>query len=159
MLCDMQNVLKNSAGRIRELRRTNVQWIVPQPIGIALIVLVAVPLLAVGCKTEYERTIATWEECIMNSEAERSFTRGAAIAEKYRPLFERQPHYWYSSYGPFVNEDTGELDWSMSGIRVQVFKKVDQSTLPEEDRIPDCVDGVPVQIVEITEESIESEAT
>ena len=32
------------------------------------------------------------------------------------------------------------------GILVEVVgKKIDQSTLPEEDRIPDCMDGVPIR--------------
>ena len=156
MLCDMQNVLNRSARRLGELRRTNVQWIVPQSIGIALIVLVAVPLLAVGCETEragYEKTIAAWEEC-MSSESEITDARGIEVKRKYEPLFERQPHYVSSSFGVAVNEDTGERDWDRTAIRVKVTKKVDQSTLPEEDRIPACLDGVPVQI---SEESIETE--
>ena len=32
------------------------------------------------------------------------------------------------------------------GILIEVVgKKIDQSTLPEEERIPDCLDGVPVR--------------
>ena len=116
-------------------------------------------LSVIGCKTEktgYEKTIAAWEEC-MGSESEITTERRKEIEdrlrwkemkEKYKLLFERQPHYLYSSYGSVVNEDTGERDWGRMGIRVYVTKKVDQSTLPEEDRIPDCLEGMPVQILE-----------
>lgn len=34
-----------------------------------------------------------------------------------------------------------------SGISISVTRKVDQSTLPPEDRIPDCLEGIPVQVV------------
>ena len=34
------------------------------------------------------------------------------------------------------------------GIVIRVDTKVDQSTLPAEDRISDCLEGVPVQIIE-----------
>ena len=36
----------------------------------------------------------------------------------------------------------------MLGIKVWVTEKVDQSALPPEDRIPDVLEGVPVQILE-----------
>ena len=60
-------------------------------------------------------------------------------------LFWRQPHVFAVGEGLFNNED-GEPDWDKWGIVVSVDKKVDRSTLPEADRIPDCLEGVPVQV-------------
>ncbi len=68
------------------------------------------------------------------------------VRKKYEPLFMRQPNVWNIGEGLFTDENdenTGE-----SGIVVFVTKKVDQSTLPPEDRIPDCLEGVPVQVKE-----------
>ena len=68
------------------------------------------------------------------------------VQEKYKPLFMRQPDVHQTGVGRFTDENdeyTGE--W---GIVVTVTKKVDQSTLPPEDRIPDCLEGIPVQIEE-----------
>ena len=41
----------------------------------------------------------------------------------------------------------GDLTLTM-GISLRVDKTIDQSTLPAEDRIPECIEGVPVQIRE-----------
>ncbi len=68
------------------------------------------------------------------------------VRKKYEPLFWRQPNVFMTGEGRFTDENdeyTGE--W---GIVVSVAKKVDQSTLPPEDRIPDCLEGIPVQIKE-----------
>ena len=63
---------------------------------------------------------------------------------KYDDLFWRQPNVVGVGEGYFKDEN-GE--WTeRSGIRVTVTEKVDQSTLPPEDRIPDCLEGVPVNI-------------
>ena len=45
----------------------------------------------------------------------------------------------------------GEDGWGILdtwGITVNVLEKTDQSTLPPEDRIPTCLEGIPVQIIE-----------
>ena len=65
---------------------------------------------------------------------------------KYDPLFWRQPNVFGVGEGLFRDEN-GELTGGV-GIVIRVDKKVDQSTLPPEDRIPDCLEGVPVQIKE-----------
>ncbi len=65
---------------------------------------------------------------------------------KYDPLFGRQPYYGGVGEGLFRDEN-GEWTGTV-GIIVHVAKKVDQNTLPPEDRIPDCLEGVPVQILE-----------
>ena len=65
---------------------------------------------------------------------------------KYDPLFWRQPNVHGVGEG-FFRDENGE--WTeASGIVISVTEKVDQSTLPAEDRIPDCLEGVPVQIIE-----------
>ncbi len=72
------------------------------------------------------------------------------VARKYRDLLYRQPNVHTVITGIIVDgnkADVRDIEW-VEGIEVWVYKKVDQSTLPEEDRIPDCLDGVPVRIVE-----------
>ena len=44
-------------------------------------------------------------------------------------------------------EDENRDATKTTGIVVGVSEKTDQSTLPAEDRIPDCLEGVPVQII------------
>ena len=68
------------------------------------------------------------------------------VREKYGALIRRQPGWWGLGTGNLVDavgERTGPL-----GIIISVEKILDQSTLPPEDRIPDCLDGVPVQFDE-----------
>ena len=69
------------------------------------------------------------------------------IRVKYDPLFWRQPNVTGVGEGYF-REDGEWTETSGIIVSVAVGKKVDQSTLPPEDRIPDCLEGVPVQIRE-----------
>ena len=65
-----------------------------------------------------------------------------AIVDKYEDLFRRQPGL--NGYGVVsVSDENGQPTDKMV-IEILVTKKVDQSTLPPEDRIPDCLEGVPV---------------
>ena len=66
---------------------------------------------------------------------------------KYRDMFWRQPNIWGLGEG-ILEDKNGDPILGTSGIKVYVSRKVDQSTLPEEDRIPDCLEGIPVQIIE-----------
>ena len=68
------------------------------------------------------------------------------VGDKYWPLFLRQPTY-HSVVADFMRDENGERT-GMRGFVVYVTEKVDQRTLPPEDRIPDCLEGVPVQIIE-----------
>ena len=68
------------------------------------------------------------------------------VMEKYEDLFERQPGYAGAVFEPIADEDEGEADTRR--IVVCVEKTLDQGTLPPEDRIPDCLEGVPIQIHE-----------
>ena len=80
------------------------------------------------------------------AERARRNARELKVRDKYEPLFRRQPNVYATSLGLFTDDNdefTGE-----SGIVVSVTRRVDQSTLPPEDRIPDCLEGVPVQIKE-----------
>ena len=70
------------------------------------------------------------------------------VAKKYDILFKRQPDFWFLSVGHMTNAE-GQFTFQR-GIMVRVLDKLDQSTLPPEARIPDCIEGVPVQIVEGT---------
>ena len=67
------------------------------------------------------------------------------VAKKYDTLFKRQPDFSFLSVGHMTNAE-GQFTFQR-GIMVRVRDKLDQSTLPPEARIPDCIEGVPVQIV------------
>ena len=70
------------------------------------------------------------------------------IREKYDSLFWRQPNVFGVGEGTFRDADG---NWTETkGIVVLVSKKVAQSTLPTANRIPACLDGVPIQIFEDT---------
>ena len=69
------------------------------------------------------------------------------VREKYRDLIRRQPNYSTHGGPALLMDENGEYT-QVKGIMVWVTKKVDQSAIPAEDRIPDCLEGVPVQIVE-----------
>ena len=66
---------------------------------------------------------------------------------RYRELFWRQPNV-YDVHSGFLRDEKGGWtdEW---GVTVWVTRKVDQNTLPPEDRIPDTLDDVPIQVVEM----------
>ena len=68
------------------------------------------------------------------------------IRLKYDDLFWRQPNVWGVGEGAISDDEFNYLGWD--GIVISVSEKVDQSTLPPEDRVPDCLEGVPVHIEE-----------
>ena len=70
--------------------------------------------------------------------------RARAIRHKYEDIFWRQPNVHGTGIGIIEDENGNATD--RAGFRITVTEKVDQSTLPPEDRIPDCLEGVPVQI-------------
>ena len=72
--------------------------------------------------------------------------QAAGVLYRHESLLWRQPNVYDVSTG-FLRDGKG--GWTDTwGITVWVTEKVDQSTLPVEDRIPDCLEDVPVQIVE-----------
>ncbi len=90
--------------------------------------------------TEKGNMQMTTEDTINTSE------RIHEVRLKYDDLFWRQPNVHAVGEGFFSDEEGGYTE--TDGIVVTVTKKVDQSTLPVADRIPDCLEGVPVQIEE-----------
>ncbi len=86
-----------------------------------------------------------------NQQEERTGTKTSTaemlkVRDKYEPLFNRQPNVYTTGVGYFTDANGERTDtW---GITVWVTEKVDQSTLPLEDRIPDCLEGIPVQLKE-----------
>ncbi len=95
--------------------------------------------------SESEGTMATANENRENT-PERRAERRHEVRLKYDPLFWRQPNVHGVGEGAFTDENGERTE--THGIIVHVTRKVDQSALPPEDRIPDCLDGIPVQIVE-----------
>lgn len=66
------------------------------------------------------------------------------VRDRYRPLFRRQPNRNLIAALPSTNAD-GER---IIGVHILIGADplVDQNTLPIEDRIPDCIEGVPVRL-------------
>ena len=84
----------------------------------------------------------TLPECTSNNTRERR----DEVLSKYLGLIMRQPNWHGHGAGNFKDENGERLD--IEGITVIVYPMVDQNTLPPEDRIPDCLEGIPVQIFE-----------
>lgn len=83
---------------------------------------------------------------VPNIKSREATERARAIRHKYEDLFWRQPNVYGVGIGRLEDENgegTGQV-----GFVITVTEKVDQNTLPPEDRIPDCLEGVPVQIIE-----------
>lgn len=70
--------------------------------------------------------------------------RANAMMDKYWDLFRHYPN--------LVSVGVRTVGWTdIIGITVVVTVKVPQYTIPPEDLIPDCLEGVPVQIKELRE--------
>ncbi|MCY3542782.1 MAG: hypothetical protein OXH22_01870 [Chloroflexi bacterium] len=123
---------------------------VPLTLIVAVICSIAVALLAACSGGNEFKDPSTL--CETNtSEKEETMTteitdeRIREVRDKYRELFRRQPNYRGNSI-TYLRDENGE--WTeVRGIIVRVNEKVDQSALPVEDRIPDCLEGVPIQII------------
>ena len=82
--------------------------------------------------------------------------RAEAIRPKYEKLFVCQPNAWRVSIGIFQDEDRnyitvpdGEGGYSkIVGFIVEVTEEVPQEDIPPRYRLPDMIEGVPVQILE-----------
>ena len=68
------------------------------------------------------------------------------VIHKYEPLLWRQPNVHAVVRGLISDEDGNMTE--RNGIIVEVIAKVEQDLLPPYDRIPDCLEGIPVQIIE-----------
>ena len=89
----------------------------------------------------------------MRQRMPRSHSRGDAcrcgdkcvleVRSKYLSFLEAYPNYRGSSVGDFWDEDGSEIG---PGIVVIVSEEIDPHTVPEENRIPSSLDGVPVRI-------------
>ena len=78
-----------------------------------------------------------------------------AFINKHSDLLVRQPNGMGFGYGKLWTVQNGEVvelknedGTNKYGLNIQVSTKVDQSTLPESNRIPDCLDGVPINWIE-----------
>ena len=71
--------------------------------------------------------------------------RRRQVRNKYDPLFWRQPNVHGVGLGR-IRDEKGEVT-NTWGISVFVAKRVDQRRLPPEDRLPDCLEGIPIQII------------
>lgn len=71
------------------------------------------------------------------------------VRKKYRPLLWGFPHYMGTSVGDYTTpDDRTQLDPRGGyGITLWVSQLTDQDTLPEEERVPECLEGVPVRII------------
>ena len=124
------------------------------PTLITVIICLAAVFLLVACSGDSEfkdpstlcEANTSGKEETMIATPEITYERIIEVRNKYRPLIRRQPNYHGSGPANLLDENGEETE--TMGITIRVTEKVDQSTLPAEDRIPDCLEGVPVQIVE-----------
>ena len=72
--------------------------------------------------------------------------RAAKVLEEHGALFFRQPNWWKHGVTSIRDEDGQETE--QIGVVVWVSERVPDSELPEEDRIPDCIGDVPIEIRE-----------
>ena len=72
------------------------------------------------------------------------FDRAWDVMEKYKTTLQRNPHFNGIGVGYLGDEYPDEN--TPIGITVYVSEIVEQDTLPEEQRIPQCLDGVQVEI-------------
>ena len=73
--------------------------------------------------------------------------KGLAVRKKHIELFRRQPNVWSVGVG-FLQDQNGDYTDEV-GIVVRVTQLVLQEDLPEIDRIPESIDGVRIQILEV----------
>ena len=78
-------------------------------------------------------------------EVESGWERAEAIRAKYEGMFWRQPNIWSVGTG-FGKNEHGEIIYEV-GFVIHVTEVVLQESLPEEDRLPECLEGVPVHII------------
>ena len=108
--------------------------------------------LALACGENPCGEISTLKEPDMTTPElyEADVERARAIRDKYYPLFLRQPNVVGVGIG-IIYDARGEYT-DRAGFSIRVTKAVDQSTLPPERRIPDCLEEVPVQILEVPDD-------
>ena len=108
-------------------------------------------------QTKYlERYTEVWR-----SRTQRTTHNAQEILPKYEDLFWRQPNVWAVKHRLYSVGENGDIPLEVPdgeggckrivGFIIRVTEKVDQSALPPEDRIPDTIEGVPVQIIEVPE--------
>lgn len=107
---------------------------------LALACAAAILWLAVGCGEEIDPDYPCGRAALKYAEHVQE------VRSKYTPLFQHQSGGRAIS-ASFFKDENG--NWSEEyGIVVGVEEKVDQDTLPPENRIPDEVEGVPVFITD-----------
>ena len=96
----------------------------------------AILWLGVGCGEEIDPDYPCGQEALKHAIHVRE------VSEQNRRLFRRQPGF-HSTMEHFIRDDEG--NWSDEyGIVIRGGERVDQDTLPTEERIPDEIDGVTV---------------
>ena len=97
--------------------------------------------LGVGCGEQVDPDY----QC--GTESLRVANKTREVGLKYEPLFLRQPNSPRAREGFLRDERTGERTETWGIVITVDGEKVDQASLPTEDRIPDEIEGVPVQII------------
>ena len=150
----MQNVLKNSARRIGELRRTNVRGVLLAGCLVLLATAVSLAMLAtqkLAANDPCQPGMSTLKNTLSATEDEYRERSGQVVRANWArfvhdELFWLQPNVYDVSTG-FLRDGKG--GWTEAwGITVWVTERVDQLSLPPDYRIPSTLDGVPVQVVE-----------
>ena len=112
---------------------------------LVLVALVLTTMVACRAADSGDCTQEITEDCM--SEREFTYEEASAVRAKHIDKIRRQPHYGGVGAGREYGIVTGETHSDGTeavGIIIRVRELTDQSTLPEADRIGDCLDGVPV---------------
>ena len=103
------------------------------------------------CEINPNKEKANWPRSEMTQaeidEFEAISERAYDVEERYKPLFRRQPNRNVIAAIPSTNV-AGERIIGFH-ILIGAYPLVDQDTLPPEDRIPDCIEGIPVRLEEM----------
>ena len=121
-----------------------------------LVIELDTPCEALQPQTEEGRKILASPNPEHLKEYQETGERAEEILPKYEDLFWRQPNVWSTGIGLFNDKNRnfmrvpdGKGGCKMVvGFTISVTEKVDQNTLPPEDRIPNVLEGIPVQIIE-----------
>ena len=131
---------------------------------VIIICLAAVLLLAACVEPETEATPTPWvNPCIeegittMTEDTDtqdvtterpsREYMREVYL--RHRALLLDYPHVWWVQRGDWMRAVVEKYNREGWGFTLYVSEYTDPQSLPEEQRIPECLDGVPVRIIKV----------
>ena len=97
--------------------------------------------------TPSDQEIAACQKGFELAEGQPSHERRAEVRQRYLSVLHSKPNVLGVGMRAFKDADGEWTD--VHGLIVTVDEVIDQNSIPEANRIPACLDGVPVQIEQI----------